>query len=123
MCILNVISYKVKRNLKHQNIGIPTSTKGIWSENHVFLEWIAKTNPGSIENLPVAGMSEAQAGVRNLQKHIERICRKMATKVVEKWEGRLGLSGLVWLMQHGSKQIFLAGKLLAVGCFGDVEML
>ena len=83
----------VNRNLKHQNIGIPTSTKGIWSENHVFLEWIAKTNPGSIENLPVAGMSEAQAGVRNLQKHIERICRKMATKVVEKWEGRLGLSG------------------------------
>ena len=40
-------------------------------------------------------MLEAQAGVRNLQKRIERICRKMATKVVEQWEGRLGLSGLV----------------------------
>ena len=57
--------------------------------------WIAKTKPGSIENLPIAGMLEAQAGVRNLQKHIERICHKMATKVVEQWEGRLGLSGLV----------------------------
>lgn len=33
--------------------------------------------------------------MRNLQKHIERICRKMATKVVEQWEGRPGLSGLV----------------------------
>ncbi|CAJ1338874.1 unnamed protein product [Effrenium voratum] len=28
-----------------------------------------------------------EAGVRNLQKHIERICRKIATKVVERWEG------------------------------------
>ena len=60
-----------------------------------FFLWIAKTKPGSIENLPIAGMLEAQAGVRNLQKRIERICRKMATKVVEQWEGRLGLSGLV----------------------------
>lgn len=34
-----------------------------------------------------------QAGVRNLQKHIERICRKLATKVVEQWENR---SSLIW---------------------------
>ena len=91
--ILHVIT-NVDGNSKHQNIGIPTKTKGIWSENQVFFWWIAKTKPGSIENLPI-GMLEAQAGVRNLQKHIERICRKMATKVMEQWEGRLGLSGLV----------------------------
>ena len=27
-----------------------------------------------------------EAGVRNLQKHVERICRKLATKVVEQRE-------------------------------------
>ena len=34
-----------------------------------------------------------EAGVRNLQKHIERICRKLATKVVEQWENRKALTG------------------------------
>ena len=74
--------------------GFQPRLKGYEARTSFFL-WIAKTKPGSIENLPIAGMLEAQAGVRNLQKHIERICRKMATKVVEQWEGRLGLSGLV----------------------------
>lgn len=31
-------------------------------------------------------MIRPEAGVRNLQKHIERICRKLATKVVEQRE-------------------------------------
>ena len=32
----------------------------------------------------------SKAGVRNLQKHIERVCRKLATKVVEKVEENKG---------------------------------
>lgn len=46
----------------------------------------AEIETGAIESLIRWYCREA--GVRNLQKHIERICRKLATKVVEKWEDK-----------------------------------